>query len=417
MTTPPAAPHRHEAPPGGGPLVRGTGRANRRRRIGRAFSILTFVPVALALAFVAVLLFDVVTDSVSWQVVQPAKSGATFAWSRAPLGGESLVRLELAAQGLDADRVDATLADPEAMRLFHARNRVELMLYTNDGPLRWTVTNARDRRMGDIGVLEGLRNANELREALDEGENLYLNPWLDAGFLAKNASRTPVMAGMRTALAGSLWVIVLVILVAVPIGVGSAIYLEEYARPSRLTWLLEVSIRNLAGIPSIVYGILGLYVFVRTLALGPSLLAAALTLSLLVLPVVIIAAREAVRSVPGSLRQASYGLGATRWQTVRRVVLPNAVPGIVTGVILAVARAIGETAPLLLVGAAAFVAYLPEGVLSPYTVVPVQIYSWVGENDPEFAHVASAGIIVLLIVLVMLYAAAFVVRRRFERSW
>lgn len=417
MSARPAAGQQHQAPPGGGPDLHGTDRANRRRRIGKAFSTSTFIPVALALAFIAVLLFDVVTDSVSWQVVQPSNSGATFAWSRAPLGGERLVRLELAAQGLDPAEIEAILADPEAIRLFHARNRLELMWHTDDGPLRWVVTSARDRRVADVGLLDGFARVGALRENLDEGENLYLNPWLDAGFLAKNASRTPIMAGMRTALVGSLWVITLVILIAVPLGVGSAIYLEEYTRPSRLTWLIEVSIRNLAGIPSIVYGILGLYVFVRALGFGPSLLAAACTLSLLILPVVIIAAREAIRSVPSSLRQASYGLGATRWQTVQAVVLPNAVPGIVTGVILAVARAIGETAPLLLVGAAAFVTYLPDGFLSPYTVVPVQIYSWVGENDPEFAHVAAAGILVLLVVLVLLYAVAFALRRRFERSW
>ena len=418
MTSRPSSVERHDARDlDASPALRGSAGSVRRRRIGTAFAVATFVPVALALAFIASLLFDILTDSVSWQVVRPANSGETFAWSDAPLGGDRLVRLELAAQGVNPAEIDATLSDPEAMRLFHARNRLELMAYTDDGPVRWVVTSARDRRVADVGFTTGVTNTSERAAARGEGENLYLNPWLDAGFLAKNASRTPIMAGMRTALVGSLWVVLLVILLAVPVGVGSAIYLEEYATPSPLTWLIEVSIRNLAGIPSIVYGILGLYVFVRVFSLGPSILAAALTLSLLILPVVIIAAREAIRSVPGTLRQASYGLGATRWQTVQRVVLPNAIPGIVTGVILAVARAIGETAPLLLVGAAAFVAYLPDGLLSAYTVVPVQIYSWVGENDPEFAHVASAGIIVLLIVLVTLYAAAFVVRRRFERSW
>lgn len=406
-------------PARGGPLFAedGARRTAGRRRIGRLFAALTLLPVLLALAFVAILVVDVVTDTVSWQVVRPANSGETFAWWRAPLGGERVARLELAAQGLSDEEVRSTLADTEQRRLFLARNRVELMWHTSDGPLRWVVTNSRDRRVEDLALLAGARRLDELRRELAADELIYLNPWLDWSFFGRNASRTPVMAGLRTALAGTLWVIGLVILTALPLGVGTAIYLEEYAADNRFTRLVEVNIRNLAGVPSIVYGILGLYVFVRLAGMGPSVLAAALTLALLILPVVVIASREAIRSVPGSLRLASYGLGATKWQTVRRVVLPNAVPGIVTGVILSVARAIGETAPLLLVGAAAFVPYLPDGLLSSYTVVPVQIYSWVSENDPEFRHVASAAILVLLGVLVILYAAAFYLRRRFERTW
>jgi phosphate transport system permease protein len=202
-----------------------------------------------------------------------------------------------------------------------------------------------------------------------------------------------------------------------PIGVGTAIYLEEYAPDNRWTRILEVNLRNLAGVPSIVYGILGLYVFVRTAGFGPSVIAAACTLSLLILPVVVIAAREAIRAVPGSLREASYGLGATKWQTVSRVVLPNAVTGIVTGVILAVARAIGETAPLLMVGGAGFVNKIPDGLLSNYSVIPTQIYSWVNAPQRAFDNVASAGIVTLLGVLILLYVLANIVRRRYERKW
>jgi phosphate transport system permease protein len=392
-------------------------RSAARRRAGRLFAAVTLLPVILALAFVAVLLFDVATDTLSWQVVRPANSGQTFAWWRAPLGGERVVRLELAAQGLSETEIARTLADPEERRLFRARNRVELMWYTDDGPLRWVVTNTRDRRLADLGLFAGMRQLPQLARGLADDENLYLNPWLDWSFLQHNASRTPIVAGLRTALAGTLWVIGLVILISLPLGIGTAIYLEEYAVDNRLTRLIEVNLRNLAGVPSIVYGILGLYVFVRLARIGPTVLAAALTLALLILPVVVIASREAIRSVPGSLRLASYGLGATKWQTVRLVVLPNAIPGIVTGTILSIARAIGETAPLLLVGAAAFVPYLPDGLLSKYTVIPVQIYSWVSENDPEFRHVASAAIVVLLAALAILYAAAYYLRRRFERTW
>lgn len=391
--------------------------SRRRRAVGRAFALVTFVPVAAALLFVAVLLVQVVLDSVSWQVVRPSGSGASFAWSAAPFGGDRVVRLELEARGLTPAEVEETLSDEGERRGFFARHRVELMPYTADGPMRWVVTSSRDKRLDDVPLLGGLGRLGEMKASLQPDERLYLNAWLDVSFLRADASRTPVLAGLRSALAGSTLVILLVIVIAVPLGVGAAVYLEEYAPDDRLSRLIEVNIRNLAGVPSVVYGLLGLYVFVRYAGLGPSVLTASLTLSLLILPVVIIASREAIRAVPSTLRQASYGLGATRWQTVSRAVLPKAVPGIVTGVILAVARALGETAPLLLVGAAAFVPRLPDSLLSAYTVIPVQIYSWVGENEAEFAHVASAGIAVLLVLLVALYTVAYRIRRRFERTW
>ena len=391
-----------------------------RKRRGAAFRVVTFIPVVLAVILILALLADVTLNSISWQVVEPRGSGQTFAWVEGFRGFGTwgrVVRLELAAQGLSAQEVEALFADSDELRKFRARNRVELMWSANGQPWRWVVANSRDRREEDYGLFTGLRNRSALLEGLEEGQNLYLNPWLDLSFFRKNASRTPIMAGLVSALFGTLWVIGLVILISLPVGVGTAIYLEEYAPDNTYTRFLEVNLRNLAGVPSIVYGILGLSVFVRLARIGPTVLAAALTLSLLILPVVVIAAREAIRAVPDSLRQASYGLGATRWQTVSRVVLPNAVNGIVTGMILAVARAIGETAPLLLVGAAAFVPRLPDGPLSTYTVIPIQIFSWISENDPEFQHVASAGIITLLGVLFLLYAFAFVVRRHFERRW
>lgn len=390
-------------------------RRRTRTRLGRLFRIVTLVPVLLALALLATLFVDVLTDAASWQVVRSAGSGESWSFTEGFRGTgtwERVATLELRARGVDPASV---LADPEERRVFRLRHRVELMWVADGRPLRWVVTSSRDDPLADYGLVEGFGLRQELRADLGEGERLYLNPWLDASFLRKNGSRTPIMAGLRTALIGTFWVIGLVILIALPLGVGTALYLEEYAPDNRLTRALEVNLRNLAGVPSIVYGILGLYAFVRLADLGPTVLAAALTLALLILPVVVIAAREAIRSVPFTLRQASYGLGATKWQTVSRVVVPNAASGIVTGVILAVARAIGETAPLLLVGAAAYVPRAPEGPLSNYTVVPIQIYGWVSENDPEFQHVASAGILALLIVLIVLYAAAFYVRRRFER--
>lgn len=395
-------------------------RLKARKRMGRIFAWITFVPAVLAVVLIATLFFDVIVDSVSWQIVEPANSGQSWAWSEGyrPIGTwDRVVRLELQAQGLTDAEIETFFADSEEVRKFGARNRVELMWSTNEGPMRWVVTNSRDDREGDFGIFEAWGDADEIRAGLEPGQKLYLNPWLDVAFFTKTASRTPIMAGIRPALFGTFWVIGIVILFSLPVGVGAALYLEEYAPDNRLTRFIEVNIRNLAGVPSIVYGILGLYVFVRLFAFGPTVLAAAATLSLLILPVVIIAARESIRSVPDSLRQASYGLGATRWQTVSRTVLPNAIGGIMTGMILAVARAIGETAPLLLVGAAAFIAFIPSGPLDRYTVMPIQIYSWVSENDVEFAHVASAAIVVLLAVLLSLYGLANWVRRRYERKW
>jgi phosphate transport system permease protein len=391
-----------------------------RKRRGVLFRWLTLLPVILAIGLIITLFADVILDSISWQVIEPRNSGETFAWSQGvrPFGTwERVVRLDLVAQGVAADDIEALFADADELRKYRLRNRVELMWSANGRPWRWMVTSSRDKGADDLGLFAGFRERDALLAELDEGQVLALNPWFDVVFFVKNASRTPVMAGLRSALLGSLWMISLVIVISLPIGVGTAIYLEEYAPDNPFTRFLEVNLRNLAGVPSIVYGILGLAVFVRLFNLGPVILSAALTLSLLILPVVVIASREAIRAVPDSLRQASYGLGATRWQTIGRIVVPNAISGIVTGMILSVARAIGETAPLLLVGAAAFVPRPPSGPLSTYTVLPIQIFSWIGENDVEFKHVASAGILVLLLVLIVLYTAAFHVRRRFERNW
>lgn len=394
--------------------------ARRRRAGARAVGTAVAVPVLLALALLATLLFDVVTDSFSWQVIEPRNSGQSFSF----LEGfaffrtwDNVVRLELRAQGLTEDEVAALLSDREARRVFCARNRVELMPWVDGRPLRWIVTSSRDERVADLPLFEGLRRRRELLERAEPGQVVVLNAWLDASFLARNASRSPSVAGLLPALAGSLLLVALVIVMSVPLGVGTAVYLEEYAPHTRFARLVELNLANLAGVPSVVYGILGLSVFVRLLRLGPVVLAGALTLTLLVVPVVVVAAREAIRAVPDSLRQAAYGLGATRSQVVARVVLPNAVGGIVTGVILAVARAIGETAPLIVIGAAAFVPRPPDGPLALFTAIPIQVYTWVSENDAEFLHVASAAIVVLLLVLVVLYSLASYLRRRFESRW
>ena len=239
---------------------------------------------------------------------------------------------------------------------------------------------------------------------------------LSLDFLTHYASRIPSRAGIRAPILGSLWVMALVAAVAFPLGVGSALYLEEYAPKNGFTRLLQTNIANLAGVPSIVYGILGLAVFVRFFALGRSVLAGALTLALLILPVVIISAQEAIRAVPNSLREASYGLGATRWQTIRHHVLPVAMPGILTGTILGLSRAIGETAPLIMIGALTFIAFDPATPLDSFTVLPIQIYNWVTLPQEEFRRLAAGGIVVLLTALLLMNASAIVLRNRYRKK-
>ncbi len=230
--------------------------------------------------------------------------------------------------------------------------------------------------------------------------------------------RRPETAGAQSAIMGTLWVISLTALICVPIGLMTAIYLEEYADQAKV-WnrLIEVNIQNLAAVPSIVYGILGLGVIARGLGVGINVMSAALTLSLLVLPVVIISSREAIRAVPNSIRDGSLALGATQWQTIWKQVLPAAIPGTATGSILALSRAIGEAAPLLLLGAVSYIAFNPDGVLSQYTVLPVQIYSWITQSREEFESLASAAIVVLLVLLLVMNSFAIFLRNKFQKRW
>jgi phosphate transport system permease protein len=258
------------------------------------------------------------------------------------------------------------------------------------------------------------------------------NPWYAVGansaelfsllkrLIQQRQSSDPQIAGYRIGIAGSLWLLALVALLGIPVGIGAGVYLEEYAPPGRLRRIIQTNIANLAGVPSIVYGILGLALFVRAfgvkgLALGPSLLAGVLTLSLLILPIIVITTQEALRTVPTSLRQAALALGATRWQVVSGHVLPAALPGIMTGTILGLSRAIGETAPLLMVGAAGSILRLPKGPLDRYTALPVEIYNYAKEPNREFQTIAAGGILILLVLLLSMNAAAIMIRNRFRR--
>jgi phosphate transport system permease protein len=239
---------------------------------------------------------------------------------------------------------------------------------------------------------------------------------LDWDFLVSYPSRHAEQGGILPALVGTLYLIAMAAAMALPIGVGAAIYLEEYERRGRLANLIEVNIANLAGVPSVIYGLLGLGLFVRTLGFGRSLFAGSATLALLILPIVIMASREALRTVPLSIREGCYALGATRWQAIWQVVLPMAFPGILTGAILSVSRAIGETAPLIVVGALTYITFLPDSPGSPFTALPIQIFNWVSRPQKEFLDNAAAGIVVLLVAMLALNAVAIWLRNRHQKK-
>lgn len=235
-------------------------------------------------------------------------------------------------------------------------------------------------------------------------------------FFTNLPSRFPEKAGIKTALVGTLWILALTACIAIPIGVGAGIYLEEYGKKNRFARILEINISNLAGVPSIIYGLLGLEIFVRILGMGGSLLAGACTLALLILPVIIVATRESIKAVPGTLREASYGLGASKWQTIKMQVLPAASGGIVTGVILALSRAIGETAPLIVVGALVFVPFVPTSPMDEFTVLPIQIFNWVSRPEKGFLTNSAAAIIILLLVTFFMNGIALYLRNKWQKK-
>lgn len=242
---------------------------------------------------------------------------------------------------------------------------------------------------------------------------------IDWDFMTSLPSRKAERAGIFTAWSGSLWILALTTLIAFPLGVSAGVYLEEYGKKTRLSSLLEVNISNLAGVPSIIYGLLGLEIFVRVFKMGNSILAGAFTLSLLVLPIIIVATRESIRAVPPSIRAASYGLGATKWQTIWHQVLPSSMGGILTGVILAISRAVGETAPLIVVGALAYVPFAPSSPMDEFTVMPIQIFNWVSRPQHGFTINAAAAIIILLIITFVMNGIAVFLRNKWEKkiSW
>ena len=239
-------------------------------------------------------------------------------------------------------------------------------------------------------------------------------PWVSWQFITDYPSRHPEEAGLFSALMGTMWLMGMTAIFTVPVGVGAAIYLEEYAPKNWITRVIEINVANLAGVPSIVYGLLGLALFVYWMHMGRSILAGALTLSLLVLPIVILASREAIRAVPNAYREAAYAMGADQWQVIKGVVLPSAVPGILTGTILAMSRAIGEAAPVIAISALVYMTFIPAHPMERFTVLPIQIFNWVARPQEDFRGLAAAGIIVLLVILLTMNAIAVFVRNKYQ---
>lgn len=399
----------------------------KRKRRGKVLEWVTLIPVVLGVALILFVFISNINQAFIWQIVnrdvgtgRGESSGQVFAAE--DIDNNTIAfTLDLIRQGRDADEIAEILSDPNELRIYRLRHRVDYLPWADGQANQVVVWGSRDDIEEQYGFFYGQRNRDQLwQEAQAEDMSLFFNPLLDGQFLLRGNSNSPQMTGFYNAIIGTLWVTGLVMLFSTIVGISSAIYLEEYAPKNWFSAFLEVNLRNLAGVPSIVYGLLGLYAFVRWLDLGRSVLAAAMTLTLLILPVVIIAAREALRSVPDSLRQASYGLGATKWQTVSRVILPNAIPGIATGVILAIARAIGDTASILVVGGAGLVTSVPGGwdaLTDTFTNMPLQIYTYYSlPNREVFLPVAAAGILVLLAILLVIFALAFYVRWRFAVS-
>jgi phosphate transport system permease protein len=240
-------------------------------------------------------------------------------------------------------------------------------------------------------------------------------PWVSKNLIVNYPSRHPEQAGLLAALMGTVWVMACTATISIPIGVGAAVYLEEYAPKNWVTKLIEVNISNLAGVPSIVYGLLGLALFVQILALGRSVLAGALTMSLLILPIIILTSREAIKSIPTTYREAAFALGATRWEVVSNVILPSAFPGILTGTILAMSRAIGESAPMIAISALVYLTFVPSGPMDRFTVLPIQIFNWVSRPQEGFRGIAAGGIVILLAVLFIMNAVAVYLRIKYQR--
>lgn len=412
----------HPAPSAGGKDFRYNVAA--RHRAGRIWHVVFQASTIIGIIVLTALLYNIVNQSFGLAAIQSEVDPETLAVDSVPLeklGKEQLVQIlqENVSKGLFR-RLESDQPFAERTR----ENVYDLVIERVVEPQVVQTWSLYDSLFNRSAVLA------EAAEAYPDAKIEFVS-WINPKFITTPQSSDPEKAGVRTAVFGSLWTIAITILFAFPLGVGAAIYLEEYASDNFVNRLIRTNINNLAGVPSIIYGMLGLAIFVRamepltsgtvfgsvdpTTANGRTILSAGMTLGLLILPLIIINAQEAIRAVPSSLRQASYGLGATQWQTIWHHVLPNALPGILTGAILAISRAIGETAPLVVVGASTFITVDPNGPFSKFTTLPIQIYQWTSRPQDEFRNIAAAAIIVLLALLLTLNATAVLLRNRYSR--
>jgi len=399
----------------------------RRRRSGRIWRLVFQVSTIVGILVLTALLYNILNQSFGLAAVEYAIPPESLAVEGVPLeelSGEALQVI------LRANASAGLVRALESEKPLAERSRDELYELVMDRV-------AEPQVVKTWSLVDSLLQRRDLeREAAEKypAARLQSFSWINRSFIERPQAADPLRAGVRTALLGSLWTVGITVLFAFPVGVGAAIYLEEYAGDSRLNRLIQTNINNLAGVPSIIYGMLGLAIFVRALepftsgallgyvedptqANGRTILSAGLTLGLLVLPLIIINAQEAIRAVPNSLRRASYGLGATRWQTVWSHVLPNAIPGILTGTILAISRAIGETAPLVVVGASTYITFDPDSPFSKFTALPIQIYQWTARPQAEFRNLAAAAILVLLALLLTMNVSAILLRNRYRRQY
>ncbi|MBM7846573.1 phosphate ABC transporter permease PstA [Herpetosiphon giganteus] len=390
-----------------------------RRRKGAIWRTIFLSATIFGLIALSLLIYNVANEVFGYVAIEYAVDPATV--SDKPLDELSKDELVTVLQGNMRKNAFRTLENEKPMANRSDSEVYDLVIERVLKPQTLETWTLRDSWFNKAAI--DAQVASDFPEA-----KLEFRSWISTSFLTTPMSSDPLRAGVRTALLGSLWMIAITILFAFPIGVGAAIYLEEYATDNRFNRIIQTNINNLAGVPSIIYGMLGLVIFVRTLepitsgrifgadsGNGRTIVAASLTMMLLILPIMIINGQEAIRAVPLSLRQASYGLGATKWQTIWHHVLPNALPGIFTGTILAISRAIGETAPLIVVGASTFIVTDPDGPFAKFTALPIQIYNWTSRPQPEFAHIAASAIVVLLVMLLSLNAIAVVLRNRFSK--
>lgn len=397
-----------------------------RNRAGRTWQLVFLSSTIIGILALSALLLNILDRSFGYVVLHAKVDPATFAVDGIPL--EEQTKDQLMAL-LQAELSSGAYNKLNNEKPFEERSRAEVYAVVIERLVKYEVEET-------WPLFESITKSGEIKTyAAQEypGDKLTFISWLTADFISRPQSSEAVTAGIRTAILGSLWTILITILFAFPMGVGAAIYLEEYAADNWLNRVIRTNINNLAGVPSIIYGILGLAIFVRVLekltsgavfglvdpttANGRTILSAGLTLGLLVLPVIIINSQEAIRAVPQTLRKASYGLGATKWQTVWFHVLPNALPGILTGTILAISRAIGETAPLVVVGASTAISVDPSSPFSKFTALPIQIYQWTARPQEEWRHLAASAIVILLALLLSLNAAAILLRNRFARKY